>query len=261
MLLGIYSYVASNQRQEQNSQFFEERLESMVTQIDNVVSEMDAVSAQVLASQILQEMFVEASSEEYKGKNYFEYNIDDRKSAQDILWSLNSPKKRTDSINIFSESSYVGLRYSPATSVIQNISRNDKWQVEDGRHYLLLGPHIDEWESGQQKEVISLVRNYVATAFGFRTIGTIEVQQNYQMIERIFALSEDEKMSVTVIDSEENVIYSNSNHPVENIETWEDQILREVNHKNDTYMEMKATADSAEWTIILSQPKSVFYSS
>lgn len=261
MLLGIYSYVASNQRLEQNSQLFEERLEGMVAQIENVVSDMDAVSSQVLASQTLQEMFVEASSEKYEGKNYFEYNIDNRKRAQDILWSLNSPKKRTDSINVFSESSYVGLRYSPATVVIQKISKDNKWQVPESEHYLLLGPHIDEWESGQQKEVISLVRNYVATAFGFQTIGTIEVQQNYQMIEKIFALPEDEKMSVTVIDSEENIIYSSGNHTVEDIEVWEDQFLREVDHENGTYMEMKATADSAEWSIILSQPKSVFYSS
>lgn len=262
VLLGIYSYVASNQRLEQNSHLFEERLEGMVTQVDNIVYDMDAISAQVLASQILQEMFVEASSKEYEGVNYFEYNIDERKRAQDILWSLNSPKKRTDSINVFSTSSYVGLRYSPATDVIKEIAKDSKWQVPESEKYLLLGPHTDEWEQGQQKEVISLVRNYVATAFGFRTVGTIEVQQNYQIIEKIFDLPEDEKMSVTVVDSEGNTIYSNGIHSVEDIESgWKDNVLRESEHEDNTYMEMKATAGSADWTIILSQPKSVFYSS
>lgn len=262
LLLGIYSYVASNQRMEQNSQLFEERLEGMVAQIDNIIYDMDAISAQVLASQIMQEMFVEASAKEYEDINYFEYNIDERKRAQDILWSLNSPKKRTDSINVFSESSYVGLRYSPATDVIKKISEDSKWKVPESENYLLLGPHVDEWELGQQKEVVSLVRNYVATAFGFRTVGTIEVQQNYQMIEKIFELPADEQMSVNVIDSDQNIIFSNGTYSAENLkDEWQDNVLREIVHDDNTYMEMKTTATSADWTIILSQPKSVFYSS
>lgn len=261
---GILLKSLSEQREKQAEKYLIEKAENISIQLDEILSRLDSVSSQLLASRTLQGMFVAASAQEYQGKNYFEYHIEDRKTAQDVLWTFNSPKRQIESINIFSDSSYVGLRYSPQTLRIQEISGQRLWQVPEGEKYTVIAPHKDEWETLEDKEVISLVRPFIATTYRFQNVGIIEVQEKYSALEQACQLSEEEEMSVLVLDGKE-VIYGNRAFSRKEIESYagsDDEaesskpIQRES--KDGSRMEIKVKLKNTDWTVIIMQQKSVF---
>ena len=262
---GVLLKVYSDQREEEAEKYLIERAQNMADKLDEVVARLDSVSSQLLASSTLQGMFVEAGAEEYQNKNYFEYQIEERKTAQDVLWTFNSPRRQIESINIFSDSSYVGLRYSPQVSRIQQISRQEKWQVPETEKYIVLGPHKDEWETLEEKTVISLVRPFIATTYRFQNVGIIEVQEKYSVIEEACALSEGEEgLRILVLDKD-SVIYENG---VFSSREVKDCIKRtQKNSEGELYqsdgeqgrqMEIYTRAQNAGWTIVLMQQKDIF---
>lgn len=52
-------------------------------------------------------MFVTAGSSRYADKNYFVYNLEDRKEAQGIIWMFVAARPQIVGIHIFNDSLYV----------------------------------------------------------------------------------------------------------------------------------------------------------
>lgn len=260
-----YSFV-SEKSVENSNKYFVEITEGISKQIDNEIEKMDAISTQVMSSKTLQEMFVTANEPEYENKNYFEYNVQQRATAQDIIWTFNSSKKQIESINIFSESSYVGPRYSPRVETIQKISGKDIWNTKENTNYQVLGPHIDEWESLEEKTVISLVRPFIATCFRFRNVGIIEVQEKFSRIEAICESAVTEGFEILIFDLKGNVIYQSSEETKEpgkyftELNQHETGELFSVQEDGEKFIANYSKASNASWQILLYQSRSLYMS-
>jgi sensor histidine kinase YesM len=242
-----------------------EKVDNITLQLDSLITKMDTVSSQLLASETLQKMFLKAGSSDYQAKNYFEYNIDARNTAQDILWTFNSPKRQVESINIFSNSSYVGLRYSPSVSRIEELSALSQWEVTDDKKYIVLGPHTDEWETLETKEVISLVRPFIATCYNFVDVGVIEVQEKYSKVQTICNVSSSEELELLVVDAERNVIYQSGQLGNDQIKSLteackdnQQDTLFKVSQDGVDLMVAQSSAKNAGWNVILIQPEDIY---
>lgn len=264
LLSGMLYAWAAAEKKEEAEVYLRERADYISEQIHSVIQKMDSVSSQLLASQTLQKMFLDA--QEYSGENYFDLNQDDRKIARDILWTFNSPVRQIQSINIFSESSYVGLRYSPRVSVIQEIAGREQWNVEeekDGK-YKVLGPHKDEWESLEEKNVISLARPFTATAYQFQQVGVIEVQENSCEIEEILENSSNNNgVTAVVFDQNGTLIFprdmnEESTVSYDRVNKLQAEEIHRINEKGQSWMEVHKTVESAGWTITLLQEEKSF---
>lgn len=266
VVLAAYYQTVSVQRKEEAEAYYVERVRNICEQLDVVITKLDTISSQILASHTLQEMFVKAASEEYRDINFFDYNVTERKTAQDVLWTFNSPKKQVESINVFSNSSYVGLRYSPNVSRIQEISNEEIWQVPSEEIYKIIGPHLDEWENLQEKEVISLVRDYIATGYGFQIVGTIEVQEEYQTVKDICNLqAEDENLSLIILSDEGEMIYGDEyfekdagKNLLEAVKETEQYQLSGITWNHDSYKVVIARIQTAGWNVLLLQSASEY---
>lgn len=254
----------SEKKEEETEAFFMEKVENVVTKLDNMVNKMDTISCQLFANGMLQKLFLEAGNDAYKGKNYFEYNIDARKQAQDILWMFNSAKREIAGINIFSESSYVGLRYSPSVNEIQEISAKDQWEVSDDQHYKILGPHMDEWEKELPREVISLVRPFIATNYKFVDVGVIEVQQEYSKVATACEPDTD-GLSLLVMDKENQVIYDSADSTEElrssishGMENGEPGSLLQVKNNGIDFVMTYSPVENAGWNVVLLQDRKLY---
>ena len=278
MLLGIFAFLvllivllsgmlyawAAAEKKEEAERYLCERADNISEQIHSVIQKMDSVSSQLLASQTLQKMFLDA--QEYQGQNYFDYNPDDRKIARDILWTFNSPARQIQTINIFSESSYVGLRYSPRVSIIQEIAGKEQWKVDENKDgkYKVLGPHKDEWETLEEKNVISLVRTFTATAYQFQQVGVIEVQENSRVIDEILESGADNTgVTAVVFDQEGNLIFpqeikENLSVSYDRINQLQTEEIYRIDEKGQPQMEVYKAVESAGWTVAVLQDEEMF---
>lgn len=259
-----YRYVSQKGTRD-SSRYFVEKVDGISLQLDALIEKMDTVSSQILASRTLQEIFMDAGEEEYQDKNYFDYNALQRAMAQDVIWTFNSPKRQIEGINIFSESTYVGQRYSPSVEKIREISQQDIWKVPEGEKYVVLGPHIDEWETLDEKNVISLVRPFIATNYRFRNVGVIEVQEKYERIEEICSIAGNDGFQIVVLDINNHLIYQNSEdfQSVKNMydiltKNNEDQMFLFSSDKG-SYMAAYSTVQNAGWVVVMMQSEQDYY--
>ncbi len=219
----------SEEIKDQSDKYFLEKINGTVEQLDNLIYRMDRVSSQLLASTTLQKMFFEASKAAYAEQNYFEHNIDDRKIAQDILWTFNSPKTSVENIHIYTNASYLGLRYNPSVAEVKAYALTNEVVYEAGRSYFLRGAHTDGMDQVNSLKVISLIRPFVATNYGFMDIGVIEVVEKYQDVIDACILGQNEQsLGMAVLDYNGQVIYASD----EWIRTTSDEIF-EVTRDNE----------------------------
>lgn len=269
IIFGICYFYSFNEKNKQAEKYFIEKANNTAEQLDLVISKMDTVSSQLLASQTLQQMFVKAAAKEYQDKNYFEYNIAERKAAQDVLWTFNSPKKQIENINIFSETTYVGLRYSPKVEEIQKIASLADWEVGKEEKYKIITCHTDQWEPLEEKQVISLVRPFIATGYNFLSVGTIEVQEKFSTIEKICNSSDiGDKLQIIVLAEEQEAVYTTVELDKEKIIDINDSILQNQNHKlfetnldGSDQMVVYSEMENVNWKVVLIQPKEIYMQS
>lgn len=258
-----YQYISQKGIRD-SSKYFVEKVEGISLQLDTLIEKMDTVSSQIFASRTLQEIFMDAGEKEYQEKNYFDYNALQRAMAQDVIWTFNSPKRQIEGINIFSESTYVGQRYSPSVEKIKEIAQQDIWNVPEDKKYIVLGPHIDQWETLEEKTVISLVRPFIATNYRFRNVGVIEVQEKYERIEEICSIVGSDGFQIIVLDKNNQSIYQNSDFQnVENIydiltQNNEDQIFP-FSADEGRYMAAYSTVQNAGWIVAIMQSEQDYY--
>lgn len=269
VIFGICYYYSSNEKNKQAEKYFIEKANNTAEQLDLVISKMDTVSSQLLASQTLQQMFVKAAAQEYQDKNYFEYNIAERKAAQDVLWTFNSPKKQIENINIFSETTYVGLRYSPKVEEIQKIASLADWEIDKEEKYKILTCHTDQWEPMEEKQVISLVRPFIATGYNFLNVGTIEVQEKFSTIEKICNSPDiEDGLQIIVLADGKEVVYTTAELDKEKIIAINNSILQNQNHKlfetnldGSNQMVVYSRMENVNWKVVLLQPKEIYMQS
>lgn len=253
-------------RKNQSIRYFQQRIHTSIELMDTVIYRLDTLSTQLLASNTLQEMFSYAKKSEYAGKNYFEHNLEQKKIAQDILWAFNSPKTQAQNVSIFSESTYLGLRYSPTVSKILEVSSQPFFAVPEEQPYAVIPPHKDYWSDFQDSIVFSLVRPFIATNLGFVQIGTIEVMESYEVIEDIFDIGEsDAGLSFLVIDEQNRIIHTTMEQDQDDLQSLKTMMNEQkagdiitISLHDDTYIMAFGELASIGWRILLLQPKSIY---
>lgn len=171
----------------------EQRVQKSASQLEYLYKEMDVLSTQVVFSQTLQTILLNALNSGTKDKNYFHQNIEDAQQARQVLVSINSPKVIARKISVFNgESNFIsaGVVSEDQRAIAQSM-RNDKLIDQilslKGRA-LLLSPHPDNWlDNAPDPLVVSLARSilYTAASESF-PLGIVEIQQPYSKFSDIF---------------------------------------------------------------------------
>lgn len=200
------SYLRKEQRAD-SEKYYIEKADGIAEQVEIVLSDLNAVAVQLQSSAELQRMFVTAGSSQYTGKNYFVYNLEDRKEAQGVIWMFVAARPQIVGIHIFSDSSYVGMREMPTAERIQELSSQAQFDFPEGTIKKLLGLHRDQWDVLQQRDVISVVRVFEATDYNFSPVGTIEVQAKYSLIKEICEDNKTASEQVVIAAADGTVIY------------------------------------------------------
>ena len=208
IVVACISYLQHEQN-ESTKKYYVEKAANIASRVDSIMTELESVAIQLQSSSVLQKMFVEASGEEYKDENYF-YNIEARREACDIIWMFSAARPHIAGINIFNDSSYVGMRDNPTTEYIKELSQNEMWDISKDRTSRFLGFHTDKWDRMTDREVLSVVRPFEATNYKFINVGTIEVQVKYRTIEEICEDNLPDTMTVLIISADGEVIYPKS---------------------------------------------------
>ena len=207
LVVAICLSYLQRERIENLESYYIEKTDSIADQMGTVISEMHAVAIQLRSSPALQRMFVSAGSAQYQGVNYFDFNLEDRKEAQGIIWMFVAARSNIAGINIFNDSSYIGMRETPTTARIQTLAALPIWGFEEETTKKLFGRHEDLWDTLQQRDVISVVRVFEATDYSFLPIGKIEVQAKYALVEELCGDGLTSGARVAILDSEGTVIY------------------------------------------------------
>ena len=125
------SYLQKQQRAD-SEKYYIEKADGIAEQMETALSDLNAVAVQLQSSAELQRMFVTAGSSQYADKNYFVYNLEDRKEAQGVIWMFVAARPQIVGIHIFNDSSYVGMRETPSTSKIQELAAKSMFDFPDG---------------------------------------------------------------------------------------------------------------------------------
>ncbi|WP_233066228.1 sensor histidine kinase, partial [Sphaerochaeta sp. S2] len=253
-------------RRAQSELYVQQRINNAIELLDTVIYRMDTLATQLLASNTLQEMFFNANRQSYTDRNYFEHNLEQKKIAQDILWAFNSPNTQAQNVSIFSDSTYLGLRYTPTVSRTKEVSSWDMYRVDEDQNFTILPPHQDYWGGIQEQKVFSLVRPFIGTNFGFIKLGTIEVMESASYLEEIFAITESETgLSFLVIDGEGNTIHATSERSREDIVRLQEvqridaeQDIVPIELSDGSYMLASGNLSSVGWDVFLIQPESLY---
>ena len=270
----LYYLYAYNENKKVSVNDFNETVAKTTQQLDDLISNMDVVSSQVIANKSIQQVFMNIELQGERETNHFEQDISDRSLMQGILWSYNSPREIVENINVFTRpATFVGLMTSPPIEHVTRVAAMQKWDVESSQSfkYKLLAPHEDDWGVlVDQEPVISLVRPLTLTYFNFDNVATIEVQQAYSKIEAICNWkSAKQGMQLLVVDDEHNLIYPYSESQYKKNKELAKEILStteklpvgtlneiELAQYHEPVMTTYGELANAKWKVILIQPKS-----
>lgn len=250
------SYLQKQQRAD-SEKYYIEKADGIAEQMETALSDLNAVAVQLQSSAELQRMFVTAGSSQYADKNYFVYNLEDRKEAQGVIWMFVAARPQIVGIHIFNDSSYVGMRETPSTSKIQELAAEPMFDFPEGSVKKLLGLHRDEWDILQQRDVISVARIFEATDYNFTPVGTIEVQAKYSLVKEICEDNLTPSEQVIIVSGDGKVIY-----PVEGVSYQQAQQLLQLPISEDGTLQTiefagvnsivaSKTIDDTDWTVFV----------
>lgn len=259
--ISVYEWNNSKAR---NELYFTNTVRSVSSQLDNLISELDTVACQIIADVDLQGIMKKADAFESNMDNYFEYKVEDRARAQEILWNYCAPKRTAKHIHVFAGSSYVGTGFSPRSRFISELSSDEKWKVAL-RTYKVLAPHYNDWVDIEERrdEVFSVVRCLIQTKTPFGLLGSIEVQQDYSRISRVCDPLNTQGYELMVFDEQGSIVY-----PFKDM-TSADQLLEVKSQMTEgevaafklggtLYMGAYDTSSISGWTVLLAQRRILF---
>ena len=256
----IYRFYAGEIRQ-RSELLFRQATEDVALQIDGIFEEMDTLSTQLLSSETLQGIFLEASESDDE-LNYFDRHITEMRTAQDILWAFNSPKSRIYNISIFNDSDYLGLRFNPSVNRVKAVSALPAWdEISADEFYRILPPHMSYWDTINRKQVVSLYRPYVASDYGFSQLGTIEIEEDYAKIVKICENGVPETVGrIIILDHAGSLVYPAAEETLigENLQDVLSSPDESIEIDGERYRMAQASLGWAPWEVVLLQEEEYF---
>lgn len=267
----IFYFYLTNILVEQESKSMEQTVEKIRTGLQQMITQMDVISTQVLSSKGIQDIMAEALQYSNTAENFFDNTLKSKQSARDILFSINSIKSTARRIVIFNENgSYLSIgkaledsppdeKYFKKTSWYEEIhNSNDK--------SIVVPPHKDNFISGSDPTiVVSFIREMFSTFGWYKHLGYVEIQQPYSMIQDICKAGDSSGLQVIVLNEKSDMIY-----PLSNITSPEKKYYQDMKNVNGVILQRPwdkvdelvytKSLSNANWKVILIKTKHSFLS-
>lgn len=180
-------------------------------QTDTFLSNMNDMTKIVLYNRSLQDILLDALSSPSEDQNYFDIELDQKKKVNELLFSLMGTKDIPRRVKIFNgKYNMMSLSTLPDSVALTQTDLQVLPWIPSLRpsdvYYITLPPHRDGPNSSIF--VLSFIRKISNTASGNDlTLGYVEVQQPYSMIEDIVKPSLFKHASVYILDDKDRIVY------------------------------------------------------
>lgn len=267
MLLFFYQYTSSSIHQS-SSELLSQTGEKIIYKLDTIIESMDTTTLQIVANRDLQDILLESSS--YSSDyNYFDYHNESK--VKNILTSINSPLLTNARISIFdSHQNYITVGYLSTSEAYSFLNSYKKYENLTSletplTQTAIYPPHLDNWTYRNPATVFSFLRKIPYIDGVNQFLAYIEIMQPYSMIENAVAVATDKSITVTILDSNNQVVYPYNALTQEQINYYSDVI----SSKNDIHIRpwdsqkeyaYHQTSSISNWTIILSQNENDYLS-
>lgn len=195
--------------------FYIQTNQTMMSDLDNLLTDMEKLTTQLVANRNIQNIFIEAGEYEDKEKLYFDYHPDKKSLMQTECIALNTPMENKSIINIYkSPNIFFTNSFGKESSEYIKEQLQTCYEFTNKKEQLgsvlFLGPHTDFWNLSEDGQLyISILRPLVSTYEGNNIIGTIEMDEEYEKIEDICSISDQfEEIMVVIVDTKNgDIIY------------------------------------------------------
>lgn len=266
----VYTY---NKSSKEIEKFYVQTNQTVATEIDYLLANMDRLTTQLVANETVQRMFMEAGEDTNQDVLYFDHNIEQKSLLQKECIALNTPLDNKGIINIYK---------SPNIFFTNNIGREnpqhikaqlqDCYEFKEGKNeesaVIFTGPHEDYWKLSEDNTLfISILRPLVSTYSGRNTVGTIEMNENFNKIEEICRVSEQFKdMNTIILDSKtKKAIYPYGVYSQKEIEYYlkykdsDGKSIEQIEAYDGQKMMLNVQkSEKSGWVIMAIQPANVY---
>ncbi|MDC7287828.1 histidine kinase [Blautia schinkii] len=268
VLVTGFSIYIFKEHEEQQQTYFIQSSENIAEKVGQMISDMDAISSQIVGNASIQREVMDAVYAEDEEGNYFDTHLEARRKVRIECSSINLSKNSVEQIFIYRSPHifirYAGMDYEDETvyDVLSSKENQELIQMEEGSHYKVLPPHKSRWEPKEDRLVISMIRPLTATYYTKEQIATIEVLKPYEDLEEACTLDgKNEGVGILIMDRENGeIVYSNEKIAQEDARFYQKQLslgkeLRTIKNQGSE-REILYTKDlkNCNWSVLLYQP-------
>ncbi|MGF7032317.1 two-component system sensor histidine kinase YesM [Paenibacillus mucilaginosus] len=226
--------------------------------LDNMIEDMDRISAQVIYSSAIKNYIIEQADEENSSYQSFIQ----REQYENMLASLNGPWFIAAQINLITLDGFFltyGKDMNPVPDIKSKIKQS-KWLNQafelDGEK-LLVPPHKSQWQENHPL-YFSLVRSFnLPSAL---PAAAVEIQQPYELLAQSVEIDRNEvsKSQVYIVNDDGELFYPDfsegSVRP--KVPRWESGVKEVVNESGETELWSRQRSDFSGLTVLIQQSKS-----
>lgn len=276
ILISAFGVYIFRDHKEEEDRVFIQLSEDRAERIQQVVSDMHAISSQIVGNVTIQRTMLDAAYSQDNGVNYFDSHVDARNKVRMECSSINISDNSAEQIFLY-RAPDVFLRYAGFENeegdiykVLKSEENEKLTQFGEDVNYKILPPHKSRWEKEEDAElVISLMRPLITTYYNQENIATVEVVKSYKELEKACRFENNALgFEVTVIDHAtgdtiypyNEVLESDKEFYMEQME--EDGQLRTVKKKDGEKGVIYSRAISkSNWSVLVYQPYSEYIAS
>lgn len=267
IVAGFYLYIRNNIRTNSNTSM-QQAADKIATSFNYMLSNMNITASQICTDNSIQEVMLEAN-QNVSSSNYFNGNLPEKNKITSRLYAINSPYMLCARISLFDDyHNYIHFGSIPYSNVdpdqvITSYNFNKGLQ-ENIDAFMLLPPSRDHWNqtSASPSITFSLVRRiYDLDNPSFPTIGYVDVQQPYSLLESTCTKLLPENYKLQILDADGHVIYPFKLHasaPEPAISKEELALSADHDPHINSSIVYCSAATNSDWTILLYQNKSLF---
>lgn len=267
VVTGFYVYIKNSIRTN-SSISLQQATDTIVNNFNYTLTNMNIVASQICSDSTIQEtMFL--ANEDDSFSNYFASNLPESSKITSRLYAINSPYMLSARISIFDDShNYIHFGSLPYSNtdpeqIISQYSLSDQLR-ENTDAYILLPPSTDHWRKTAASPAVtfSLIRRiYNLDNPSFPSVGYVDIQQPYSLLESACASQLPEEYNLQILDKNGCVIY-----PYDTDLSKQEAVISksELDHSQNQNVSINSTIvycsanTNSDWVILLYQDKAAF---
>jgi two-component system sensor histidine kinase YesM len=220
LFISFYLYVSSTLENSAFSQM-KQSVKSVSSQLDSIVDKMDTISNIVALNKNIQYALIDAESFNQGDTNFFDTNTGEETTVYQTLFSIIGLQNTPSMLCIFNgKQNYVFFSLQPYSrlNIATDLSKLS-WVNElnkQGYGSIIICPDTGLWVSSDTNlpiKVISFTKKIVNTWGPVSTIGYLEIQQPYSLLDSICKSSVSNNTKIIVMNENGKQIYPSSINP------------------------------------------------